>query len=236
MNTTDSAGKRRLGVLATATLIRRFHERCPPGEIYDKAVRCYGTIMETIEKPETARELSALLGIPAVTIKEDAETIINILLFNKENVPYLSFGLKDGASLSEATRRWKSLIVLYHPDRYLNQKIFEDKAKKINDIYAEIQTIQGGKKFSCSFNDISEVRLPKNGHITHRQQFKYIPSIIIALAIITAIFSITVFIFDFISPKPYVSSREVKRKKLTVIQTDRKNGKHINPSDTQDAH
>jgi len=73
------------------------------------------TLIESIEKQETAEEISALLGIPTVTIKEHAEAIVNILLFNKEDDPYLSFGLNTDAPLSEVSRRWKSLIVLYHP-------------------------------------------------------------------------------------------------------------------------
>ena len=97
---TNKSGNTNLKVLATATLIRRFHERCSLNEIYDKAIRCYETLIEVIQNPDTARDISALLNIPANTIKNSAEAIINILLFNKENDPYLSFGLNSDARLS----------------------------------------------------------------------------------------------------------------------------------------
>jgi len=66
---TNKSASTNLKVLATATLIRRFHERCATGEIYDKAIRCYETLIESLERKETAEEISALLDIPADKIK-----------------------------------------------------------------------------------------------------------------------------------------------------------------------
>ena len=149
-------------VLATATLIRRFHERCSLDEIYDKAIRCYETLIEVIQTPDTARDISALLNIPADTIKYYAGAIIDILLFNNKNDPYLSFGLNRDARLSEVSRRWKSLIVLYHPDKYLNQKIFEEKAKKINELYEEIQKLEKNKINYSSFNNAAKLSPPRS--------------------------------------------------------------------------
>lgn len=194
MNTTN-AGNRKLRVLTATTLIRRFHEQCPPDELYDKAVRSYETLIEIIQNPDTAREISALLNIPADTIKDYANAIINILLFNKENDPYLSFGLKKFAPLSEVSRRWKSLIVLYHPDKYLNQKIFETKAKKINEIYEEIQRMQEQKISSNSLNRVSEMTLSRSDQVNRLRYLKNIPYIIIVLAMIIAICSLLLFIF-----------------------------------------
>ena len=164
---TNKSANTNLKVLATATLIRRFHERCAPGEIYEKAIRCYDTLIESIEKQETAEEISALLGIPADIIKRDAETIINILLFNKENDPYLSFGLNRDAPLSDASSRWKSLIVLYHPDKYLNHTIAEEIAKKINERYEEIQRLKKNRINYNSFNNVSKISLPGSSVIFH---------------------------------------------------------------------
>ena len=135
MNTTNDAANSKIGLLTTATLIRRFHEQCLLDEIYDKATRSYETLIDVIRKPDTAREISDILNLPVATITDDAESIINILLFNKENDPYLSFGLAKHAPLSEVNKRWKNLIVLYHPDRYSNKQLPEERAKKINEIY-----------------------------------------------------------------------------------------------------
>jgi hypothetical protein len=189
---TDKSGNNNLKILATATLIRRFHEHCSISEIYDKAIRCYDTLIESVEKMETKEAISALLDIPADTIKRYAENIINILLFNKENDPYLSFGLNRDAPLSEVSRRWKSLIVLYHPDKYLNQSIFEEKAKKINELYEEIQMLNKNNIYYNSFNNASSISPPESSRIFHFMSLKYLPLLIMGTAMIIAIFSIIV--------------------------------------------
>jgi hypothetical protein len=204
---TDKSGSTNLKVLATATLIRRFHERCAPGEIYEKAIRCYDTLIESIEKIETTEEISALLDIPADKIKGYAEAIINILLFNKEDDPYLSFGLNTDAPLSEVSRRWKSLIVLYHPDKYLNQRIGEEKAKKINERYEEIQKLKKNEIYYNSFNNASKISPPGGIRTIHPVYFKYLPLFIIGIAIIIAIFSILLLIFDKIFANSSTSPR-----------------------------
>jgi len=193
MNTPNHTGNRNLRILTTTTLIRRFHDQCSLDELYDKAIRSYETLIDVIRNPVSAREISALLDIPADTIKDYAEAIIDILLFNKENDPYLSLGLKRYVPLSEVNKRWKSLIVLYHPDKYLNQKIYADKAKKINEIYEEIQQMQEQKPYSNSLNTISEMSHPRSNRTYHVRYLKNIPYIIIALAIIIAILSVLLF-------------------------------------------
>jgi len=204
---TDKSGSTNLKILATATLIRRFHERCSLGEIYDKAIRCYETLLESIERTETTEEISALLDIPAVTIREYAEAIVNILLFNKENDPYLSFGLNTDAPLSEVSRRWKSLIVLYHPDKYLNQRTGEEKAKKINERYEEIQKLKKNKIYYNSFNNASKISPAGSSGIYHSMYLKYLPLFIIGTAVIIAILSILLLIFDKIFTNSSISPR-----------------------------
>jgi DnaJ-domain-containing protein 1 len=220
MNISDSSDNSKIRVLATATLMRRFHEQCPTTEIYEKATRSYETLIDTIEKKHTAKEIATLLDIPEITIKRYAEAIIDILLFNKENDPYLSFGLTGGASFSKVNRRWKSLIVLYHPDRYLNKQLFENRAKKINGIYEELQMIQKQKIYSSPYNMIKELSLPRTSKIFHVTYLKYLPYIIIVLAIIIAIFSLLLFFFNFSVTTTYTSSQETKRKDLKIIQTE----------------
>lgn len=196
---TNKSGTTNLKVLATATLIRRFHERCALGEIYDKAIRCYETLIESIEKHETAEEISTLLDIPTDKIEGYAETIINILLFNKENNPYLSLGLNTDAPLPEVNKRWKSLIVLYHPDRHLNESIVEEKAKKINESYEEIQKLKKNELYNNSFNNASRTSPPESRKIFHSMYLKYLPLFIIGIVMIIAILSILLLIFDKIS-------------------------------------
>jgi len=223
MTSSENTSAVKLRILKTSTLIRRFREKCSLAEIYDKASRCYEPLIDSLEKPDAAKEISALLNIPAVTVKEHAESVINILLFNKDNDPYLSFGLERNAPFSEVHKRWKRLIVLYHPDRYQNQKISEERVKKINEIYEEIRKVQNQRILSGSFNAINEMNVSRNSQILHSKYIKFIPSLIVALAVIIAFFSLVFFIFDLISSHPSAPSNELKEKEIKIIRIDSEN-------------
>jgi DnaJ-domain-containing protein 1 len=191
MNAPDRYGSRKLKVFATATLIRRFHEKNHRSEIYENAVRCYDMLVDCLQKPLAAKELADLLHLPETTVMAHADSIINLLLFNKLHDPYLSFGLKPDAQMPEVTRRWKSLIILYHPDKYLNSKMNEERVRKINETYEQISVILKQKKHSGSFTGIREMRLPEENIPNYS---RYLPSVMITLAIIAAIFSVLLFI------------------------------------------
>ena len=213
-------GNRKMTILATATFIRRFHERCSCGEIYDKAVRCYETLLDTIQYPSAAEELSVLLDMPAVRIKGYAEDIITILLFNQANDPYFSFGLMEGAPLREVTMRWKRLIALYHPDKHLHKEPFEEKAKKINDIRKKIEQIQAQMIHLSSSNNISAMHQSQRIKVSHSNYLRYLPFVIVAAAIIIAIFSILLLIFGQIRTRPAISSDSGKETGVKIVRAD----------------
>jgi len=214
-------GNRKIKILAAATLIRRFHERCPCEEIYDKAIRCYEILIDSIQNPSSADEISKLLDIPAVKIKAYAGDIINILLFNQENDPYLSFGLMRHASLREVNVRWKSLIFLYHPDKYSDKGILEEKAKKINEIRNKIQTLQEQKIYLNSSSNISAMPLPQRSKISDLRYLKCLPFVIIGIAVLMAIFSILLLIFGQVLTRPGISSDGGKEKGYGIVRSDR---------------
>jgi DnaJ-domain-containing protein 1 len=192
MNTLERTGSRRLRELATATLLRRFHEKCSRAELYDKAVRCYDILLECLHQPFTAKEISELVHLPENTVTAYAGKIVDILLFNDLHDPYLSFGLRNGAQTPEITRRWKGLMLLYHPDKYLNRQDYEEKAKKINSVYEKILAVQKEKSQTSSFTGINEMHLPEDS--SSPGYSRYLPSVIFTLAIISAIFSVLLFI------------------------------------------
>ena len=225
MIVSEKVNNKKLKILTTATFIRRCHEKCPVSEIYEKAVRCYDTLIDCIEKPVFSKEISTLLNLPEAAVKKYAESAVNTLLFNKESDSYLSFGLERNAPFSEVQRRWKRLVVLYHPDRYQNEKVFEEKVKKINEIYEEIRKMQDRKIFGSSFNPLNEMRVPRSSQLFNFKYFKHIPSLIIALAVLIAFFSLVFFIFNLISSKPSTSSHELKGKEIKLIRIDNGNVK-----------
>jgi hypothetical protein len=146
---------------------------------------------------------------------------ISFFLIRKMIHTCLSAG--EDAPFSEVHKRWKRLIVLYHPDRYQNQKIFEERVKKINGIYEEIRKMQNQKIFRNSFIPVNEMRLPISSQLVQHKYFKYIPSLIIVLVVTIAFFSLVLFIFDLMSSYPSTPSNELKEKEIKIIRIDNGN-------------
>ena len=137
MNKSSNIQNRKIKLLAASRLIYRFDEQCSFDEIYERALRCYEILLDVFESPDTSKEISELIKLPELKIKRHAEAIIERLLFNKENDPYISFGMERYANLDDISRRWKRLMMLYHPDKYSDKVKYEEKAKKINEAYGK---------------------------------------------------------------------------------------------------
>jgi len=200
----DNGRKARL--LCAARLISRSGTRHSSHELYEMALSCYELLLDMIEDSGVAGELSAFVHMPSNEIQAAAEGIIDRLLFNPKNDPYIALGLQGHVPAEEVTRRWKRLIVLYHPDRYPNQKKYEERAKKINQAHAEIQQISNQQ--SGIYQAYSEIRQMKERDIHHEatrivkrpsfpttnkiHYFRYLkrlPAVIIAAAILAALIS-----------------------------------------------
>lgn len=207
----------RLKIFSTASLIKRFNEGCPLDEIYNRGIRCYEVLLDLIENPEVAREISEFIKIPPEKIKIAAVKIVNLLLFNKENNPFLTLGLSNLATDKETKKRWKRLLMLYHPDRLFKQKIYEEMAKKINQAYREIDELKGknfhyekvikktGKYFPVKTN------LNKNSvRIFNLRYLKHLPTFILLAVISIAIITIALFIIH----KIEINNSDVTQHKL----------------------
>lgn len=191
---------RNLEVLMTAGLIQRFAERRSIDEIYRRGIGCYEVLLDVIEKPEVTRKVAEFAKKSLETTRADALKIVGLLLFNRGNNPFLSLGLPDDAEESEIKKRWKRLLMLYHPDRAFNQKGYEEIAKKINQAYEKIAEL----KEKRAYNEKSAKEQQKSVHITmprissfpasKSKYLQYLPSIILVIVIFLAILSITLFI------------------------------------------
>jgi DnaJ-domain-containing protein 1 len=193
--------ERRLEMLSMAGLIQRFNEGCPSAEVYRKGIRCYQVLLNVIENPEFSEKVSELAKIPAGTIKSTALKIVNVLLFNRDKNPFLSLGLPSDAADDEIKKRWKKLLMLYHPDRAFNRKAYEEIAKKINQAYEEIGELkekgmyreEAIKEQRKSVRNIT--RLPRSSFPAAQIKYlKYFPAIILVAVICIAIFSITLYV------------------------------------------
>jgi hypothetical protein len=205
----DNGRKSRM--LCAARLLSAFDSRYPLNGNYETALSCYELLIETLESPAAAREMSAFVHMPANEIQASAETIIDHLLFNHENNPYVTLGVQRHAPPAEVTRRWKRLITLYHPDKYPNQKKYEERAKKINQAYAEIRQMTEGDARYEIMRKVKRYHPHGSSRIYYSQRMRRLPAVIIAAAIIMAIISMLLFVSrivkEYYAPRP---GREVK--------------------------
>ncbi len=188
----------RLKMLSTAGLIARFYEGCPLKEIYEMILSHYERLLTILEDPETASEVSVLMGLPANKVRDIAESIIVRLLYNKSKDAYISLGLRHDTSISEAHQRWQRLMKLYHPDRRNGSGMYDDKAKQINEAFAEIN--KKGKEVLPTVEKRIYTGVTKEREKTDRRakmnkapflSVRYIPIFILGLAVLIALFMLS---------------------------------------------
>ncbi len=121
-------------VLSAIKLIRHYRRGCPMEEIYRRGERAYEGLLGIQESPELERSIAESGLVPGHDLRETAQEIISLLLFNELNDPFLSMGLAPQAAKTEIKSRWKRLIRLYHPDRWGSPDSGQT-AQKINESY-----------------------------------------------------------------------------------------------------
>jgi DnaJ domain len=200
-------GDREFNSLVAAGLVCGFRQNSPP-EVYEKALKCFDVLLDILEDPGTAEKISAMINSPAEAVMQSVQTIIDLLLFNAANDPYMSLCLPRYASEEQINRRWKRLIVSYHPDKYPGRREYEERAKRINETYETIQ--KTGKGFHVdealrniirrnadyvSLNDEIAERL--SGKETSRayKYLRHLPAVILFSSLLVAIISILLFIY-----------------------------------------
>lgn len=191
------AMEKKMKLLTAAGIIAGYYSGSSLREIYGQIIANYEKLLGIMEDPETASELAKLMDLPAEQIKEIADSIITRLLFNKSRDPFISLGLRHDSSLPEAHHRWKRLIVLYHPDRQKDSGMPDDRAKRINEAFAELSWKK--RDGSGAENNISNIVRGETAGRTVRaedkaairkasfRRAKYIPFVILGLTVMLAI-------------------------------------------------
>lgn len=192
-NNAYNTGEKDFQLLLAAGLILRY-ETISQEDIYEKASKCFEGLLDIRDSLDTAKKISAMIDRQATAVQKSAETITDLLLFNKNNDPYLSIGFPGHAGKDEVNRRWKRLIVLNHPDRYPNQKEYEEKAKKLNEAYDKIRKTKEHAIPCRPINNILRNGLPKADTRHYARYLKYVPTIILALTIFFAVISVLLFL------------------------------------------
>jgi hypothetical protein len=184
-------------MLSAAAIIARFREGCPLDDGGSDVFNCYETLLDIIGGSRNALEISRLLNIPEARIKSYAGEIVDLLLFNEGNDPYVSLGFPGYGSSADVNRRWKSLILLYHPDKHSNQRDYAERAKKINEVYERIRSAKEHAAGPESREPVKQVKVRSRagtGKIRRFKHLRYLPDFILALAVITAVILALIFI------------------------------------------
>lgn len=179
-------------MLLAAGLIRRFGT-ISREEVCEKALKCFEGLLAVLDSQGSAGKISSMIDRQVPSVQKTAELIIDHLLFNVNDDPYLSLGLTRDAGKAEVNKRWKRLIVLYHPDRYPDKKEYEEKAKKINEVYDKIRKIKEHGVRYGPVEDIFRDVPPPAAAVHHARYLRYLPTLILALTIFIAIISILLF-------------------------------------------
>lgn len=110
-------------------------------KFHSKAVRYYEIPLRVLENTEFAQELAMLGDMNLQTVRVCSLKIVDLLLFNTKNDPFLSLGLSRNADEDEIHRRWKRLLVLFHPDRSSPGMLNMTRTKTINAAYQSIRKL-----------------------------------------------------------------------------------------------
>ncbi|MFN3480768.1 MAG: J domain-containing protein [Thermodesulfovibrionales bacterium] len=198
-------------LLHLAKLINKFRLSDDPNVIYDMAIDNYDALLELIENQKSVVKLALMAEIPVSKVRTSAEAIIDSLLFNKNNDPCLSLGLRGNEDKSTITKRWRQLITIFHPDRYPGSKVYEEKAKRINEAYEEIRRSGSIKKERFNTESgYTRISKPQKAFVTRskkikisrrntylRGYFKYLPLFIIASMFLVSLIFIFLLIKKF---------------------------------------
>lgn len=193
--------------LVAAGLICRFQQSTPE-EVYEKALKCFDVLMDILEDSDTAREISTIINSPVSVVINSVQTIIDLLLFNAANDPYMSLCLPRYAREEEVNRRWKRLIVFYHPDKYPDGPEYEERAKRINEAHEAMQKMREGfhvdeavrtiLKRNADYASLSDEiirHLPKRKASFRYKYLRRLPAFILLSSFFITVISILLFIY-----------------------------------------
>ncbi len=99
-----------------------------------QAVRYSNAFIDMLNVTEEARQFLSLKGVTLEYVHRHIKDIFARLHFNRENDHYLALCLPHGASEAQINRRWKDLMLIYHPDRSKDEEA-AGYAKRINEAY-----------------------------------------------------------------------------------------------------
>lgn len=102
------------------------------------AVRYSDSFIDILNDKEEVIGFLASTGISREYVHANVRNILERLHFNKENDYYLTLALPRNSSEAQIHKRWKDLMLLYHPDRS-NDEDAARCAKQVNEAYSVLK-------------------------------------------------------------------------------------------------
>jgi curved DNA-binding protein CbpA len=112
----------------------------PPERLFSEAIRCFDALIGISHNTDAVRDFADRQGMGHKYLVDGANFIISKMHFNPENNYYTTLGLPQNVSQNELRERWKSLMLLYHPDRHMEgEEWVSERAKKVNEAYSTLK-------------------------------------------------------------------------------------------------
>ncbi|NTU43273.1 MAG: DnaJ domain-containing protein [Nitrospirales bacterium] len=142
------------------SFIRAFNERMPWKSFVAEALPLFESFLELWHRTAADSPLPPELGMEKRVCAARLAAIFRRLHCNDEGNYYTVLGLLPGAPPDLVHRRWKELMLLYHPDRNKDKGAMEC-AKRINEAYSVLKNPAGRMLYDSRLKE-REKRPKKN--------------------------------------------------------------------------
>lgn len=96
--------------------------------------------MEISLNTDTVKDFARRNELDIKYLVDGANFVISKMHFNPEENFYVTLGLPQSATAEEIRQRWKSLMLLYHPDKQEgDEEWVSERAKKVNEAYTALK-------------------------------------------------------------------------------------------------
>ena len=102
------------------------------------AVRFSDALIDMLNDTDEVRNFLSSTGVSKEYVQRNVRAVFTRLHFNSEHNHYLTLALSRTASEAQIHKRWKDLMLIYHPDRNSDEDS-ASCAKRINEAYSVLK-------------------------------------------------------------------------------------------------
>ena len=111
-----------------------------PEILYAQAIHCFEGLMDISRDTDAVRDFARRHELDIKYLVDGANFVISKMHFNPEENFYVTLGLPRNTTPEELRQRWKKLMLLYHPDKQIDDEEWvSERAKKVNEAYSTLK-------------------------------------------------------------------------------------------------